>query len=58
MAKRVTSASGGGPIAVLIAGPEQGAGKSTSAPKLLKGALGVVEFLNADLIARGMKRHR
>lgn len=53
MGKRVASANEGGPIAVLIAGPN-GAGKSTSAPKLLKGALGVVEFLNADLIARGI----
>lgn len=41
------------PIAVLIAGPN-GAGKSTAAPRLLKGALGVVEFLNADLIAKGL----
>lgn len=41
------------PIAVLIAGPN-GAGKSTAAPRLLKGALGVVEFINADLIAMGL----
>lgn len=45
--------SGKPPIAVLIAGPN-GAGKSTAAPRLLKGALGVVEFLNADLIAQGL----
>lgn len=41
------------PIAVVIAGPN-GAGKSTAAPRLLKGKLQVVEFLNADLIARGL----
>ena len=41
------------PIVVLIAGPN-GAGKSTAAPRLLKGALGVVEFINADLIAQGL----
>jgi predicted ABC-type ATPase len=41
------------PIVVVIAGPN-GAGKSTAAPRLLKGSLGVVEFLNADLIARGL----
>ena len=38
------------PIVVVLAGPN-GAGKSTAAPRLLRGALGVVEFLNADLIA-------
>jgi len=42
-----------GPIAVVIAGPN-GAGKSTAAPRLLKGTLRVAEFLNADLIARGL----
>lgn len=41
------------PIVVVLGGPN-GAGKSTAAPRLLKGALGVVEFLNADLIARGL----
>jgi predicted ABC-type ATPase len=38
---------------VILAGPN-GAGKSTSAPRVLRGALDVVEFLNADLIARGL----
>lgn len=38
---------------IVLAGPN-GAGKSTAAPRLLKGALGVTEFLNADLIARGI----
>ncbi|MEX0701791.1 MAG: zeta toxin family protein [Planctomycetales bacterium] len=41
------------PIVVVLGGPN-GAGKSTAAPRLLKGALGVVEFINADLIARGI----
>jgi predicted ABC-type ATPase len=38
---------------VVIAGPN-GAGKSTAAPRLLTKTLRVVEFLNADLIARGL----
>jgi predicted ABC-type ATPase len=37
----------------MIAGPN-GAGKSTIAPGLLAKALGVVEFVNADVIARGL----
>jgi predicted ABC-type ATPase len=41
------------PIVVVIAGAN-GAGKSTAAPRLLKAALRVTEFLNADLIARGL----
>ena len=36
-----------------MAGPN-GAGKSTTAPKLLLGALGVQEFVNADTIAAGL----
>ena len=38
---------------IVIAGPN-GAGKSTTAPSLLKGALEVTEFVNADLIAQGL----
>ncbi len=38
---------------VMIAGPN-GAGKSTAAPRLLRGALGVARFVNADTIARGL----
>lgn len=58
MSKRAGSTSGQRsaqptPIAVVIGGPN-GAGKSTAAPRLLRGSLGVVEFLNADLIARGL----
>lgn len=41
------------PAVVIIAGPN-GAGKSTAAPKVLQGALGVTEFVNADEIARGL----
>lgn len=42
-----------GPHIVILAGPN-GAGKSTTAPRLLKGALGVDEFINADTIAQGL----
>ncbi|HTU23870.1 MAG TPA: AAA family ATPase [Pirellulales bacterium] len=41
------------PKVVILAGPN-GAGKSTSAPKLLRGALAVDEFVNADTIAQGL----
>jgi predicted ABC-type ATPase len=41
------------PNVVVLAGPN-GAGKSTSAEAILKGALGVDEFVNADVIARGL----
>ncbi|MCY3021273.1 MAG: zeta toxin family protein [Planctomycetota bacterium] len=41
------------PNVVLLAGPN-GAGKSTTAPLLLRGALGVTEFVNADVLARGL----
>jgi predicted ABC-type ATPase len=41
------------PQLVILAGPN-GAGKSTSAPALLRGTLGVTEFVNADVIARGL----
>jgi predicted ABC-type ATPase len=42
-----------GPHLVVIAGPN-GAGKSTAAPTVLRGALHVDEFVNADVIARGL----
>jgi predicted ABC-type ATPase len=38
---------------IVLAGPN-GAGKSTTAPLLLKGTLGVMEFVNADTIAQGL----
>ncbi|MDP8239872.1 MAG: AAA family ATPase [Candidatus Hatepunaea meridiana] len=41
------------PKIVILAGPN-GAGKSTAAPDILKGALRVGEFVNADVIARGL----
>jgi predicted ABC-type ATPase len=41
------------PIVVVLAGPN-GAGKSTAAPAILHGTLGVTEFVNADVIARGL----
>jgi predicted ABC-type ATPase len=41
------------PHLIVIAGPN-GAGKSTTAPSLLKGTLGVDEFVNADIIAQGL----
>ncbi|MGD0091493.1 MAG: AAA family ATPase [Planctomycetota bacterium] len=41
------------PNVVILAGPN-GAGKSTTAPLLLRGALGVTEFVNADVLARGL----
>jgi predicted ABC-type ATPase len=41
------------PNVVVIAGPN-GAGKSTIAPRVLRGTLQVSEFVNADVIARGL----
>lgn len=41
------------PSIVILAGPN-GAGKSTVAPALLHDALAVDEFVNADVIARGL----
>lgn len=41
------------PHLVVLAG-SNGAGKSTTAPTLLNGALSVTEFVNADVIAKGL----
>ncbi len=41
------------PNVIVLAGPN-GSGKSTIAPALLKGTLGLTEFVNADLIAQGL----
>jgi len=41
------------PAVIMMAGPN-GAGKSSIAPGLLAKALGVVEYVNADVIARGI----
>ncbi|MBI1901363.1 MAG: AAA family ATPase [Planctomycetia bacterium] len=42
------------PPRVVVLGGPNGAGKSTCAPNLLRGPLGVAEFVNADVIARGL----
>jgi predicted ABC-type ATPase len=39
---------------VVVIGRPNGAGKSTVAPLVLTGALGVTEFVNADVIAHGL----
>jgi predicted ABC-type ATPase len=41
------------PSVIVLAGPN-GGGKSTVAPALLKETLGVTQFVNADVIARGL----
>ncbi len=41
------------PKVVILAGPN-GAGKTTASKYLLQGALEVSEFVNADVIARGL----
>jgi len=45
------------PLVVVVAGPN-GAGKSTTAPRLLRGALAVREFVNADTVAQGLSAFR
>ena len=45
------------PLLVVLAGPN-GAGKSTVAPYLLRDALAVDEFVNADTIAQGLSAYR
>jgi predicted ABC-type ATPase len=45
------------PRVIIIGGPN-GAGKSTSAPRLLRGPLKVADFVNADVIARGLSEFR
>jgi predicted ABC-type ATPase len=44
---------GANPSLIALSGPN-GAGKSTAGPGLLKDTLGITEFVNADLIARGL----
>lgn len=41
------------PSLIALAGPN-GAGKSTAGPPLLRDALGLTEFVNADVIAQGL----
>ena len=45
------------PHVIVVAGPN-GAGKSTAAPHLLRDALQVTEFVNADAIAAGLSAFR
>jgi len=45
------------PHVIVVAGPN-GAGKSTVAPRLLRDALAVREFVNADTIAAGLSAFR
>ena len=45
------------PLVVVLAGPN-GAGRSTSASRLLRGSLSVEEFVNADTIALGLSAYR
>lgn len=45
------------PIVVVLGGPN-GAGKSTTAERLLRRALSVNEFVNADTIAQGLSAYR
>jgi len=49
--------AGSPPLVIVIAGPN-GAGKSTTAPSLLRDALRVSEFVNADAIAGGLSAFR
>ena len=49
--------AGPNPLVIAIAGPN-GAGKSTTAPSLLRDALRVSEFVNADAIAGGLSAFR
>src|ERR687895_559826 len=48
-----TGKPGHRPHLVVLAGPN-GTGKSTAAPTVLRGQLGVLEFVNADTIAQGL----
>ena len=41
----------------MIAGPN-GAGKTSSAPELLRDAVGIHSFVNADVIAEGISGFR
>lgn len=51
------SESSAAPHVIVVAGPN-GSGKSTSAPHLLRDALAVSEFVNADPIAAGLSAFR
>lgn len=53
----MTATSASNPSVVVIGGPN-GAGKTTAAPRLLRGALRVDEFVNADTLAQGLSAFR
>lgn len=53
----MTASSSQTPLLVVLGGPN-GAGKSTSAAQLLRDALSVEEFVNADTIAQGLSAYR
>jgi predicted ABC-type ATPase len=53
MAERLTLMPSPGPNLIIVAGPN-GAGKTTAAADILVGALAVHEFVNADIIAKGL----
>jgi len=46
-----------GRIVIVIAGPN-GAGKTSAAPELLRDAVGILAFVNADVIAEGLSAFR
>ena len=46
------------PPSIVVLGGPNGAGKSTAAPSLLRGALRVDEFVNADTLAQGLSAFR
>ncbi len=48
-------ASKGAPSIIALAGPN-GAGKSTAGPTLVRKTLGVVKYVDADLLARGISK--
>jgi predicted ABC-type ATPase len=56
-ARMALAAPARSPGIVVIGGPN-GAGKSTAAPRLLRGALRVDEFVNADTLAQGLSAFR
>jgi predicted ABC-type ATPase len=45
------------PKLIVVTGPN-GAGKSTAAPALLRDTFGILEYVNADVIARGLSAFR
>lgn len=52
------STSAASPPHIIVVAGANGAGKSTAAPRLLRDALAVTEFVNADTIAGGLSAFR